>query len=57
MSKARVAGVLEQAVRVLQEYGIRFEIRDGDIYYVGGDAIKVARLCREGKIKLGFLCD
>ena len=56
MSKARTVDALEQAVRVLREYGVRFEVREGDIYYIGGDAIKVARLCREGKIKSEFLC-
>jgi len=53
---ARPAGALEKAILELRKFGIRFEVRDGDIYYIGGDAIKVARLCREGKIKSRFLC-
>ena len=56
MARTRAMSELEKAAGILREHGIRFEIRDGDIYYIGGDAIKVARLCREGKIKSRFLC-
>ena len=54
--RATAAEELERAVRILREHGVRFEVRDGDIYYIGGDALKVARLCREGRIKSRFLC-
>ena len=53
--KSRVVE-LERAVYELEKHGVRFELRDGDIYYVGGDAVKVAKLCREGKIKSRVLC-
>ena len=56
MARAKKAVIIEEAARILREHGIKFEIRDGDIYYVDGDAVKVAKLCREGKITMEFLC-
>lgn len=45
---------LIEALSVLDKYGIKYEIHRGELFV--SDAIKVARLCDEGKLPK-IICD
>ncbi len=51
MSRAKLIDKrLEEGVNALVRYGIRFSIRDGEIYIDWRDWKKYDRLCDEGKL-------